>query len=243
MKNFSYIGLIIILIVFGLLFIPKIVDRVANNTQVESNRSVPAKPLAYIKLNGEAKKVPEFLMRNQDSLLIGNEDFRGKVYLAEFFFTRCPTICPIMNKNMKILDDRFGDRQDFGIASFTIDPDNDKPHVLKKYAEDYGVKSQNWHFLTDKKSVVYELANSGFSIFAGINPAVAGGFEHQGRVYVSFIIGVDGRVIMVQPRGPDKNLEKEARRIIENLPQMIPGKQRGKAVRVPYSIPITFKLQ
>ena len=119
-------------------------------------------------------------MRNQDSLLIGNEDFTGKVYLAEFFFTRCPTICPIMNKNMKILDDRFGDRQDFGIASFSIDPDNDKPHVLKKYSEEYDVKSQNWHFLTDKKSTVYELANSGFSIFAGINPAVAGGFEHQG---------------------------------------------------------------
>ena len=180
MKNTKYIGLIIILIVFGLLFIPKIVDRVVNNTQVESNRSVPAKPLAYIKLNGEAKKVPKFLMRNQDSLLISNEDFKGKVYLAEFFFTRCPTICPIMNKNIKILDDRFGDRQDFGIASFTIDPENDKPHVLKQYAENYGVKSQNWHFLTENKSTVYELANSGFSIFAGINPAVAGGFEHQG---------------------------------------------------------------
>ncbi|OUW76927.1 MAG: SCO family protein [Flavobacteriaceae bacterium TMED212] len=180
MKNYRYVGLIIILIVFGLLFIPKIIDRVANNTQVESNRSVPAKPMAYIKLNGEAKKVPEFLMLNQDSLLIGNEDFIGKVYLAEFFFTRCPTICPIMNENMKVLDARFGDRQDFGIASFTIDPDNDKPHVLKQYSENYGIKSQNWHFLTDKKSRVYELANSGFSIFAGINPAVAGGFEHQG---------------------------------------------------------------
>tara|TARA_A100001011_G_scaffold286680_1_gene297462 strand:+ start:14412 stop:15107 length:696 start_codon:yes stop_codon:yes gene_type:complete len=180
MKNYRYVGLIIILIVFGLLFIPKIIDRVANNTQVESNRSVPAKPMAYIKLNGEAKKVPEFLMLNQDSLLIGNEDFSGKVYLAEFFFTRCPTICPIMNENMKVLDARFGDRQDFGIASFTIDPDNDKPHVLKQYSENYGIKSQNWHFLTDKKSRVYELANSGFSIFAGINPAVAGGFEHQG---------------------------------------------------------------
>ena len=180
MKNYRYVGLIIILIVFGLLFIPKIIDRVANNTQVESNRSVPAKPMAYIKLNGEAKKVPEFLMLNQDSLLIGNEDFSGKVYLAEFFFTRCPTICPIMNKNMKVLDARFGDRQDFGIASFTIDPDNDNPHVLKQYSENYGIKSQNWHFLTDKKSRVYELANSGFSIFAGINPAVAGGFEHQG---------------------------------------------------------------
>ncbi len=180
MRNLSYIGLIIVLIVFGLLFIPKIVDRIANNTQVESNRTFPAKPLAYIKLNGEAKKVPEFLMHNQDSLLIGNEDFTGKVYLAEIFFTRCPTICPIMNKNMKILDDHFGDRQDFGIASFSIDPDNDKPHVLKKYSEEYNIKSQNWHFLTDKKSTVYELANSGFSIFAGINPAVAGGFEHQG---------------------------------------------------------------
>jgi protein SCO1/2 len=180
MNNYRYVGLIIIVIVFGLLFIPKIIDRVANNTQVESNRSVPAKPLAYIKLNGEAKKVPQFLMLNQDSLMIGNEDFKGKVHLAEFFFTRCPTICPVMNKNMKVLDDRFGDRQDFGIASFTIDPDNDKPYVLKKYAEAYGVKSQNWHFLTDKKSTVYELANTGFSIFAGINPAVAGGFEHQG---------------------------------------------------------------
>ncbi|MBT3443935.1 MAG: SCO family protein [Flavobacteriaceae bacterium] len=180
MNNYRYVGLIIIVIVFGLLFIPKIIDRVASNTQVESNRSVPAKPLAYIKLNGEAKKVPQFLMLNQDSLMIGNEDFKGKVHLAEFFFTRCPTICPVMNKNMKVLDDRFGDRQDFGIASFTIDPDNDKPYVLKKYAEAYGVKSQNWHFLTDKKATVYELANTGFSIFAGINPAVAGGFEHQG---------------------------------------------------------------
>ena len=60
MKNFSYIGLFIILIVFGLLFIPKILDRLLNNTQVESNRSVPAKPLAYIKLNGEAKKCLNF---------------------------------------------------------------------------------------------------------------------------------------------------------------------------------------
>ena len=77
MNNYRYVGLIIIVIVFGLLFIPKIIDRVANNTQVESNRSVPAKPLAYIKLNGEAKKVPQFLMLNQDSLMIGNEDFKG----------------------------------------------------------------------------------------------------------------------------------------------------------------------
>ena len=169
-----------VIVVFGVLFIPKIINRIANRTQVEDNRSAPAKPLAYIKLNGEAKKVPEFFMLNQDSLFIGNEDFKGQVHLAEFFFTKCPSICPIMNKNMKIIDDRFGDRQDFGIASFTIDPANDTPYVLKKYAESYNVKSQNWHFLTSDVKTVYELANKGFSIFAGINPAVAGGFEHQG---------------------------------------------------------------
>ena len=179
-KNYKYAGLIIIIIVFSILFLPKIKDRLVNGNIIQNNRSVPPKPLAYIKLNGDAKKVPHFLMYNQDSLLISNEDFLGKVFVVEFFFSRCPTICPIMNLNMKILDEKFWERDDFGIASFTIDPKYDTPRVLKKYAENYDIKSQNWHFLNGNKFEVYELANSGFSIFAGINPAVAGGFEHQG---------------------------------------------------------------
>ena len=64
----------------------------------------------------------------------------------------------------------------------------------------------------------------------------------QGRVYVSFIINKDGTIGSVRMRGPDKNLEKEAARIINKLPKMTPGKQRGRPVRVPFSIPITFKL-
>lgn len=74
-------------------------------------------------------------------------------------------------------------------------------------------------------------------------PEIAQEMGIQGRVYVSFIIDKSGNIIGVTPRGPDKNLEKEAKRIIEALPKMIPGKQRGKPVRVPYSIPINFKLQ
>ena len=179
-KSYKYTGLVIIIIFFGLIFIPKIFNRLANDSTIQDNRSTTAKPLSYIKLNGEAKRVPDFLMYNQDSLLIGNEDYLGRVYVVEFFFSRCPTICPIMNKNMKILDEKFWKRKDFGIASFSIDPFHDTPKVLKEYAEKYKVKSQNWHFLTGNKSKVYELANSGFSIFASINPAVAGGFEHQG---------------------------------------------------------------
>ena len=180
MRNTKYIGLILVIIIFGIIFIPKIVSRITNSKIVESNRSQSSIPLQYVFLNGEAKKVPEFAFLNQDSIIISNEDFNKKVYVAEFFFTSCPSICPIMNKNMKRIENRFGKRQDFGIASFSIDPIKDTPSVLKEYAETYDVFSQNWHFLTGEKDKIYNLANEGFNIFASVNPRVAGGFEHQG---------------------------------------------------------------
>ncbi len=180
MRNTKYIGLILVIIIFGIIFIPKIVLRITNSKIVESNRSQSSIPLQYVFLNGEAKKVPEFAFLNQDSIIISNEDFNKKVYVAEFFFTSCPSICPIMNKNMKRIENRFGKRQDFGIASFSIDPIKDTPSVLKAYAESYDVFSQDWHFLTGEKDKIYNLANEGFNIFASVNPRVAGGFEHQG---------------------------------------------------------------
>ena len=74
-------------------------------------------------------------------------------------------------------------------------------------------------------------------------PEIAQEMGIQGRVYVNFIISKDGSISNIRMRGPDKNLEKEAQRIISKLPRMTPGKQRGRAVRVPFSIPITFRLQ
>lgn len=74
-------------------------------------------------------------------------------------------------------------------------------------------------------------------------PEIAQEMGVQGRVSVMFTIQKDGSIGNVRMRGPDKNLEKEAARIIGKLPKMTPGKQRGRAVRVPFSIPITFKLQ
>ena len=180
MKKFKSIGLFLIIITFGILFIPKIINRIIDNKVVDNNRSTSASPLQFIFLNGEAKKVPDFTFFNQDSLIISNEDFNDKVYVAEFFFTSCPTICPIMNKNMKKIENKFGNKENFGIASFTVDPTYDTPQVLKNYAESYDVFSQNWHFLTGEKESVYSLANEGFNIFASVNPKVAGGFEHQG---------------------------------------------------------------
>ena len=123
MKNKSYIGLIIIIILFGYWFIPKIYNRISTETTVDSIRSKSidkSSKLSFINLNGTSRKVPDFIFLNQDSIYIGNEDFYGKVYVAEFFFTSCPLICIEMNQNMKILDEEFGDRDDFGIASFTL---------------------------------------------------------------------------------------------------------------------------
>ena len=181
MPNLKYVGLFLIIIIFGILFIPKIIDRVSSNTIVQSNRTQSAEPLSYIVLNGEPKKVPSFDFTNQDNLFISNEDFLGKVYIAEFFFTSCPSICPIMNKNMKRLEDSYGTRNDFGIASFTIDPEHDTPEVLKKYAEDYSVFSQNWHFLTGEKADLYALARRSFFV---LKPAEAQNLGDAGSDFI-----------------------------------------------------------
>ena len=168
------------MLIFGIIFFPRIMDRIENQSINDSKRLSISDELSFIKLNGEKRKVADFLFLNQDSLFISNQDFKGKVFVAEFFFTRCPSICIEMNKNMKILDELYGDRDDFGIASFTIDPENDTPTTLKKYSELIEVKSKNWHFLTGDKNDIYELSNKGFNIFSSINEAVDGGFEHQG---------------------------------------------------------------
>jgi len=180
LKKYSYIGVSFIVLIFGIIFFPRIMDRIENQSISDTKRLSKPDELSFIKLNGEKRKVADFLFLNQDSLFISNQDFNGKVFVAEFFFTRCPSICIEMNKNMKILDELYGDRDDFGIASFTIDPENDTPTTLKKYSELIKVKSKSWHFLTGDKEDIYELSNKGFNIFSSINEAVEGGFEHQG---------------------------------------------------------------
>ena len=107
----------------------------------------------YSEILDEKRKAPDFILTNQDSIFISNEDMRGKVYVLEFFFTRCPDICIEMNQNMKSLDDKFAESDEFGIISVTIDPKNDTPSVLKKYSEALEIKSQNWHFLTGEKDL------------------------------------------------------------------------------------------
>ncbi|MBT8204234.1 MAG: SCO family protein, partial [Eudoraea sp.] len=173
----------LIILIFGIIFIPRIVNRLKQGTMVESDRmniKDPSEKLAYIMLNGQKRSVPPFAFINQDSLLITNDDYLGKVYVAEFFFTTCPTICPIMNQNLVQLQEEFREFENFGVASFTINPDYDTPRVLKEYADQYGITDMDWHLLTGDREEIYELANVGFNIFAAEAQDVPGGFEHSG---------------------------------------------------------------
>ena len=194
--NYSYIGITFILLVFGIIFIPKIIDRVGNKDIIRdesrskevSSSNTSAKDLkqnksdlVYLEINGKPKKVPIFSFTNQDEKVITDEDYLGKVYVVEFFFTTCPTICPIMNRNLVEIQNQFKEFKNFGVASFTITPDIDTPEVLKAYAQNYGITNPNWHLLTGEEEAIYKLANEGFNLYTARDETVEGGFEHSGN--------------------------------------------------------------
>lgn len=187
--NYSYVGISFIILLFGIIFVPKIIDRVKNNTIVQNDRlnvkaegeSENKSGLAYLEINGSRKKVPDFSFTNQDGKTISNTDYLGKVYVIEFFFTTCPTICPKMNENMVVLQDAFINEPRFGIASFTIAPEIDTPEVLKAYALDKGATSENWNFMTGEETDIYKLANEGFNLYTAKDAEAEGGFEHSGN--------------------------------------------------------------
>jgi protein SCO1/2 len=181
LKNKSYIGISFIILIFGIYAIPKIVNRIQNGNVVKGDR------LDSVSNNGTISDklvvigpAPKFELIDQNKKTITNKDYSNKVYVLEFFFATCPSICPKMNKNLIEVQNQFFGNPNFGIVSITIDPEHDTAEVLKAHAELLGVKSSNWHFLTGDKKYIYDLANKGFNLYAGENSKVNGGFEHSG---------------------------------------------------------------
>ncbi|WP_445454858.1 SCO family protein [Flavobacterium sp. 25HG05S-40] len=182
MKKFSYIGLSFVILIFGIIFIPRIVERIKNKTVVQGDRldaisNHKNAAITGLKVIGPA---PTFELKDQNGKTINNETYKGKVYLVEFFFSTCPSICPIMNKNMVEIQNDFFGNPNFGIASITINPEYDTEKVLKEHAQQIGVKSSNWHLLTGDKAYIFNIANKGFNLYAGENKNASGGFEHSG---------------------------------------------------------------
>ncbi len=180
-KNKSYIGISFIILIFGIYAVPKIVERLKSGDVVKGNRLDRVDSVSNDADNlVEIGPAPKFELVNQNNVKINNGDYKGKVYVLEFFFTTCPSICPKMNQSMLLLQDKFFGNPNFGIASITIDPSHDTAEVLKSHAELLGVKSSNWNFLTGDKETILNLANKGFNLYAAVNDKVAGGFEHSG---------------------------------------------------------------
>lgn len=108
--------------------------------------------------------VRPFSFVNQDGQTVTEKDMAGKVYVAEFFFTTCPGICPRMNKNMKLVYDKLKGDDDFFILSHTSMPEVDSPAVLKAYAKVLGVDTKHWIFLTGRKDSLYNMARVSYTI-------------------------------------------------------------------------------
>ncbi|HLG41130.1 MAG TPA: SCO family protein [Chitinophagaceae bacterium] len=108
--------------------------------------------------------VRPFFFKTQEGKIFTNKDVEGKVFVAEYFFTTCKTICPIMNSNMRMVYDHFKDEKDFVILSHTSDPDNDSVAQLKKYADSMSVSSSHWVFLTGRKDSLYNMARVSYII-------------------------------------------------------------------------------
>ena len=188
MINKRNILIIILLIVFGLVFVPRIINRVKNNDISRSeSRSLKLdnfekniKPLPYLLMNNERKKVPEFNFVNQNGELVSNNDYIGKVYIVEFFFTTCTTICPVMNSNLIHIQNSFTKFSDFGIASFSINPEYDTVDILNQYANENGIVNSNWNLMTGDRSEIYKLANDGFNLYTAASSYFIDGFEHSG---------------------------------------------------------------
>jgi protein SCO1/2 len=155
-------------------------------------------------------QIPSFRFLNQDSVFISEKDVEGKIYVADFFFTTCPTICPKMKTQMLRIYERYKERDEVRIISHSIDPDFDTPNVLKDYATRLQVKSPKWNLLTGDKAAIYTLGQKSYMVSAQEDPNEAGGFVHSG----AFILVDKNRHV----RGIyDGTVEAEVNHLLEDM--------------------------
>lgn len=125
-------------------------------------------------------KIQDFSLVDQDSMIVTNETFANKVYVADFFFTSCPTICPIMKGQMLRIHERFRANDQVGILSHTIDPDYDTVALLNDYANRLGVNTDQWKFVTGDADYIYDLGEKSYMVMADEDDQAEGGFIHSG---------------------------------------------------------------
>lgn len=130
---------------------------------------------------GMGHKIGDFSFTNQNGETITSKEVEGKVYVAEYFFTTCKSICPIMNDEMQRIQEAYKDNNEFRILSFTVDPDVDTVAQMKWYAETHNADPKQWHFLTGRKADLYTLARTSFFL---LKPAEAQNLGDAGSDFI-----------------------------------------------------------
>ncbi|HLF36222.1 MAG TPA: SCO family protein [Cyclobacteriaceae bacterium] len=159
-------------------------------------------------------KIADFRFYDQDSAEITNQTFSGKIYIADFFFTSCPTICPRMNTQLLRVYEKFRDNPHIAILSHSIDPYNDSISVLKDFADKLGVSSDQWHFVAGDQDKIFEIGQKSYMVTAMNDLSEPGGFLHSGAL------------IMVDPerriRGIyDGTKPEEVDHLINDIPNLL----------------------
>lgn len=124
-------------------------------------------------------QIPAFQFLNQDSILISDKNFDNKVYVANFFFTHCPSICPTMQRNVLKVYEKYKNDPRIAFLSHSIDFKYDQPHVLKAYATKLGVTNDQWQFVTGSKADIYGISSK-YLVFTNEDASVPGGYDHSG---------------------------------------------------------------
>jgi protein SCO1/2 len=154
--------------------------------------------------------VKDFNLINQNGNVITSKDYENKIYVVDFFFTRCPSICPIMTDNMKLVQDEYIDDNNIMLLSLSVTPDIDNVEVLKNYAIEKGVNDLKWNITTGSKKHIYELARK--SYFAVVDQGDGG---LQDFIHTPNFVLVDTKK---QIRGIyDGTEDKEISRLIKDI--------------------------
>jgi protein SCO1/2 len=155
----------------------------SNNSKSKTQN--PKLPIYGERYYDEEKKdtvyheIPDFELLNQDSVMVTQKDIEGKIFVADFFFTSCQTICPQMTSQLKHVAKAIEKMNDVYIISHTVDPETDTLPVLRAYAKDNGINTKKWWFLWGEESFIHEHGGQGYMLNVMRDSTAQGGFLHS----------------------------------------------------------------
>jgi len=203
-----------------LLFLPLIALAISCGAPSEKTSEIAELPILgerYVDDNQDTvyHSIADFAFVNQLGDTIRKEDMAGKIYVADFFFTTCPTICPVMKKEMLRVYEQFKGDPNFRILSHSIDPSHDTQVVLKDYAEKLGVPdAATWNFLTGDQEKIFEIGQTSYLTTTMADDMEPGGFLHSGAF---LLVDQQGRIRGVY----DGTKTEQVDRLLADIPKLL----------------------